>query len=188
MTHQQAILRLKEGNKRYAAGTPQNTPVTAALREDLFINGQFPYAVIVGCSDSRTPVELVFDAGPGELFIVRTAGNVTGPLQMGSVEFAITQLKAPLIVVLGHQQCGAVIAATTSGNYSTSLQAVLNEIRACAPDVIGSDPAVIEDANIKYVLSKIAVNPYVSKAIAEGQVCLIGAKYSLETGIVSFFE
>jgi carbonic anhydrase len=187
MTSEQAFNRLKEGNSRYAAGATQLSGVTAELRSDLFINGQFPYAVIVGCSDSRVPAELVFDAGPGELFIVRTAGNIVGPLQMGSIEFAVMNLKAPLVVVLGHQKCGAVVAATTDGKFTPSLQAIVDEIRCCAPNVVGSNPDIIEDENIRYTLSKIADNPNISKAVSEGALRLVAAKYSLETGVVSFF-
>ncbi|MCL2801159.1 MAG: carbonic anhydrase [Treponema sp.] len=188
MTYNEAFNHLTEGNARFTAGKPRQTHVTAELRENLFKNGQFPYAAIVCCSDSRAPVELIFDAGPGELFVVRTAGNIVGPTQLGSLEFAVTVLKAPLVVVMGHQACGAVIAATTNGEFSPALGSVIQEIRCCAPNVIGSDPDVIIDENVKYALSKIAENPFISKAAAEGSVKLAGAKYSLETGIVTFFD
>jgi carbonic anhydrase len=187
MTPEQALKRLKEGNARYVAGTPQQAGVTAELRADLFKNGQHPYAAIVACSDSRTPVELIFDAGPGELFVVRTAGNIVGPSQLGSVEFAVAHLKVSLVVVLGHDKCGAVVAATTNGEFSPSLQTIVDEIRACAADVVGSDPEEVVEKNARYAISKIAENPDISKAVSEGSVQLAAAKYSLETGIVSFF-
>ncbi|MCL2440415.1 MAG: carbonic anhydrase [Treponema sp.] len=187
MTPKEALNRLLEGNIRYAECKQTQVCITQELRTDLFVNGQFPYAAIVGCSDSRVPAELIFDAGAGELFIIRTAGNIIGPTQMGSLEYAVLNLKTPLVVVLGHQHCGAVKAATTNGEFSPSLGAVIDEIRCCAPNVIGSNPEIIEDENIRYVLAKIAANPSISKAVSEGSVHLAAAKYSLETGIVSFF-
>jgi carbonic anhydrase len=187
MKSEEALKRLKEGNARYAAGNPMQSGVSAELRTELSTKGQFPYAAIVGCSDSRAPVELIFDVGPGELFVVRTAGNIVSPTQMGSLEFAVANLKAPLIVVLGHQKCGAVAAATTTGDFSPSLQAIVDEIRCCSPNVIGGNPEAIADENVKYILSKLASNPCISKAVSEGAVQLVGAKYSLDTGVVSFF-
>jgi len=187
MKSEETLKRLKDGNARFTAGNPSKISVSAELRKDLFENGQFPYAAIVGCSDSRVPVELVFDAGPGELFVVRTAGNVVSPVEMGSLEFAVTQLKVSLVLVLGHDKCGAVAAATTEGDFSPSLDSIMQEVRCCAPDVIGGVPADIEDKNIRYVASKIAANPLISKAVSDGNVRVAGAKYSLETGIVTFF-
>jgi len=188
MKHDEALKRLKDGNARYADGKPWQIGVSAELRNKLFTKGQNPYAAIIGCSDSRVPMELIFDAGPGELFVVRTAGNVVDAIEMGSIEFAIEGLKTPLVVVVGHQQCGAVKAAIDGGNFSPSLQAVINEICCCTPDICGCDPEVIEDLNIRHTLAKIAANPYISKAVFDGSVRLAAAKYSLETGIVSFFD
>jgi carbonic anhydrase len=186
MKSEEALKRLKDGNARYAAGTPSLLSVSGELRAKL-CKGQSPYAIIVGCSDSRVPVELTFDAGPGELFVIRTAGNVVGDLEMGSLEFAVGVLKAPLVVVLGHSQCGAVISAVKGGEFSPCLQKVIDEIQRCAPNISGSNSDEIEDVNIKYTVSKIAANPIVSKAISEGSASVVGAKYSLETGVVSFF-
>jgi len=188
MTSEEALKRLIEGNARYAAGTPWQLGVSAELRTVLYTKGQTPFAAIVGCSDSRVPMELIFDAGPGELFVVRTAGNVVGALEIGSLEFAVGSLKTPLVVVVGHQQCGAVKAAIEGGGFSPSLQAVIHEISLCAPDLCGCDQSIIEDENIRHTLSKIAANEYISNAVAQGHVRLAAAKYSLETGIVTFFE
>jgi len=188
MTPDEALKCLIDGNVRYVAGTPQRTIVSSALRTDLFTNGQHPYAVILGCSDSRVPVETVFDAGPGELFVIRTAGNVAGPLEMGSLEYAVQHLKTPLVLVLGHQQCGAVRAAVDGGSHSPALRTVLEEI---LPSVPGSDAdnryETCENENIRRTLAKIAANPCIDQAFSKGAVRLVSAKYSLETGKVSFF-
>jgi len=186
MTSDQAIKCLVDGNKRYAACTARSG-VTGELRANL-VKGQSPYAVIVGCSDSRVPVELVFDSGPGELFVIRTAGNVAGPLEIGSLEYAVVHLKSPLVVVLGHQHCGAVRAAVDGGSHSPALQTVIQEITPCVPrERTGNVYEICENENIKHTLAKIAANPVISKAVSEGTLRLAAAKYSLETGLVSFF-
>jgi carbonic anhydrase len=187
MTSEQAFRRLVEGNGHYAAGTPEQTGVSADLRTSL-CKGQSPYAAIVGCSDSRVPVELIFDAGPGELFVVRSAGNVVGSTEMGSLEYAIEHLKTPLVLVMGHQHCGAVKAAVAGGTFSDSLEGLLREIRANIPNATSGDMDAAENDNIRQAMAKIAANPVVAKAVSEGAVRLVAAKYSLETGKVSFFK
>jgi carbonic anhydrase len=188
MKSEEALKRLIDGNLRYAAGTPRQTNVTSALRTDLFKNGQHPYAAIIGCSDSRVPVETVFDAGPGEIFVIRTAGNVAGPLEMGSLEYAVLHLKTPLVVVLGHQHCGAVRAAVDGGSHSPAIQSLLEEIIPSVPSAAADPYETCENENIRRTLSKIADDPCIAKAVSEGTVLLAAAKYSLETGIVSIFE
>ena len=190
MTSEKALKHLIEGNARYVAETSSWMPrVSRRLRKDLLTKGQNPYAAIVGCSDSRAPMELIFDAGLGELFIIRTAGNVVGNIGLGSLEYAIEVLKTPLIVVMGHQQCGAVRAAIAGGKFSTSMQAVIDEICLCSDkDICTCDPEEIENKNILHTLSRIAANTNISKAVEEGRVKLAAAKYSLETGIVTFFD
>jgi len=188
LSPEESLNHLKAGNERYASGEPGHVRVTPQLLEELYKNGQSPYAVIIGCSDSRVPIEVIFDAGPGEFFVIRTAGNVVCPIEMGSLEYAVMHTKASLIVVLGHRYCGAVAAAVKDEQYSPATGAIIREIRACAPDVIGNDPELIEDLNIKYVISKVTENPYVAKAAAQGLLKIIGAKYSLQTGRVTFFD
>ena len=189
MEKDEAYQRLIEGNARYAAGKPRQAAVTAALRNDLYTNGQFPYAAIVACSDSRVPVELIFDAGPGELFVIRTAGNIVGLFEMGSLEFAVGQLKTLLVVVLGHDKCGAVRAAVDGGDFSPAIEAIMKEIRSGIKSVAcGDSYEIYEDENIQYTLSKIAANPCISKASSDNLVRLVAAKYSLETGTVTFFN
>jgi len=188
MTYQEAIKNLKEGNERYLAGAPRNSIVSAELRSDLYENGQHPYAVIIGCSDSRAPLELIFDAGPGELFVIRTAGNVVGTVEMASLEYGALHLKAPLILVLGHQQCGAVRAAVDGGSHSPAIERLLGDIIPSIPKAPTDNPyKACEDKHIRRTLAKIAANPVISKAVSDGIVHLLAAKYSLETGKVTFF-
>jgi len=188
MTSEQALKRLAEGNARHVANKPLQTSITADLRLDLFKNGQKPYAAIVSCSDSRAPAELIFDAGPGELFIIRTAGNVVGALELGSLELAVSLFKAPLILVMGHNDCGAVRAAVNGGEFTESIEAILKEIRSGIEIVQGKSYEVYEEENIRHTLSRIAANPTVSKAVSDGSVRLVAASFSLETGAVTFLD
>jgi len=189
MTYQEAIKQLKEGNERFVAGTPRHTTVSPNLRAALYEKGQSPYATIIGCSDSRVPLETIFDAGPGELFVIRTAGNVVNVVEMGSLEYGVLHLKTPLVVVLGHQNCGAVRAAIDGGNHSPAIQTLLEEIIPVVPKVPSDNPyEICENENIRRTVSKIAANQRIAKLVAQGALHLAAAKYSLETGIVSFFE
>jgi len=190
MEHEEIIKNLLEGNKRYVAGKPQHSVVSHELLINLYENGQYPFAAVVSCSDSRVPVELVFDARPGELFVVRTAGNVAGLFAIGSIEYAVMELKVPLVIVLGHQKCGAVRAALDGVELTPSMKALTDDILCCMPDVIpgGDKYTALENANILDTRSKIATSPYVAEAVSKGTLHLAAAKYSLETGLVSFFE
>ena len=189
MNYEEALKRLLDGNERYISGAPRQI-ITPEFRASL-LSGQHPYAVVIGCSDSRVPVELIFDAMPGELFVIRTAGNVVGPLDMASIEFAIMAFRPPVVVVLGHQHCGAIYTALKGGSedFSPSIQELLQEVLASAVSILrdGSQEKY-EDENIKNTLSKIKANTYIAKDISEGSVHIVAAKYSLETGKVSFFE
>lgn len=190
MTSENALKRLKKGNKNYASGKPFILSVDANLRKKLFKNKHRPYAIIVSCSDSRVPIEIVFNAGPGELFVIRTAGNVVGNLELGSLEYAVEELEASLIVVVGHQGCGAVHAAAAGKGFSPALEAILKEIR-CSCRKQELDKCCIdeiEDKNILHTIEKIAADERISKAISAGKVKLQAAKYSMETGIVNFFN
>jgi carbonic anhydrase len=193
MTSKEALNRLTAGNMRYIAGKPEQKIVTPELRMDLLKNGQKPYAAIMGCSDSRVPVELIFDAGLGELFVIRTAGNVAGPLEIGSLEIAIDFFNVPLVVVLGHQDCGAIRAAVNGGEFSEDVEAVIQDIRSSDGSFVSQKSndkplEFFEDAKVKHTLSKVAENTFISKAISEGSVRIIAARYSMETGIVTFFD
>ena len=195
MTSEEAIKRLVEGNARYMSGMPRQG-VSAEWRASLS-KEQHPYAVVIGCSDSRVPVEIIFDAMPGDLFVIRTAGNVVGPLDMASVEFAISAFKPPLVVVLGHEHCGAVYTALKGGNideFSPSIKELLQEVLASAAGDPSDDTKEnyehenYENKNIRNTMSKLMSNPYIAKDVSEKTVYIAAAKYSLDTGKVTFFE
>ena len=185
-----ALELLKEGNRRYAAGKPLAPLDYSLLRSNLAENGQRPFAVILGCSDSRVPPEIVFDAGIGQLFVVRTAGNIADAIAVGSVEYAALQLGAPLIVVLGHQKCGAVEAAVFGGDHGANIEAIIREIQPsldksrCSGE--GDIACRCEDENIRHTALKLRGSRIISELISSNKLMIIGAKYDMETGEVSF--
>jgi len=188
MTPEQSIKNLKDGNDRHIAGIQCPKKFSAEFRKDLCVNGQKPFAAIVGCSDSRVPVEIVFDSGMGELFVIRTAGNIVGSFELGSLEFAVSVLKVPLILVLGHDYCGAVKEAADGSKVPEEIEMILKEIRDGLVITEGKTYADYEDENIRHTLARIAADPIISKYVSDGALRLAAAKYSLETGVVSFFN
>ncbi|MCL2054778.1 MAG: carbonic anhydrase [Oscillospiraceae bacterium] len=189
-----ALALLKEGNKRFVEGKPLSSTNgdTPKARKELYEKGQAPFAVILGCSDSRVPPELVFDVNVGQLFIVRTAGNVADAIAAGSVEYAVEHLKAKLVVVLGHQKCGAVAAAISGGDFGDNIGAIVKEINPSVEKIRaegGSESLTCrcEDENAKNTAAKLSKSTILSKYIADGSLKIVCAKYILETGEVSFF-
>ncbi len=194
MNSAEAVERLRDGNRRYVAGkTTRSSTIDPAERAEL-AGGQSPFAVILSCSDSRVPVELVFDRGAGDLFVIRVAGNVATPTQIGSIEYAVSQLGAQLVVVLGHDGCGAVAAAIESVEQqsplpSPNLEAIVDEIRPALESLrdLTLNDAVL--ANVRRTIDNLGRrSPLLEQAIADGNVTVTGAIYSLETGGVSFIE
>jgi carbonic anhydrase len=193
-TADQALARLISGNKRFVAGRARFPTVQKEVLADL-AKGQRPYATILGCSDSRVPPELVFDAGFGELFIIRVAGNVISPEVAGSMQYAGVHLKTPLFVVLGHEGCGAVQAALAGlhqGNRERARIALLLE--RITPGLKGIDPrqpaeaqmqAAVE-ANVRWSMRQVLDSPEGKARRAEGVVKFVGAVYELTTGRVRF--
>ena len=190
----EALKRLRAGNRRFATGdTTNSATIDPASRAEL-VGGQSPFAIILACSDSRVPVELVFDEGPGELFIIRVAGNVATPTQIGSIEYAVTQLGAQLVVVLGHSSCGAVAAALESIARqeplpSANLEAIVEEIRPALEglDDAGLDAAVL--ANVRRSIDRlIDGSPILGQLIENRNLTVTGATYALETGEVTFLD
>jgi len=154
-------------------------------------HGQHPYAVVVSCSDSRVPPELLFDEGFGKLFVIRVAGNIVGPHELGSIEYAVKKLGTQLILVLGHTECGAVHAAIEAQDYGPNINSIVSEI---APSVLKAkekhgglmENAVIE--NVMAVKHNIETNPGFENLLAESKLKVVPAVYNIETGEVTFHE
>ena len=193
-TAEEALARLVAGNDRFVRGEARFPTVQKEVLAEL-AKGQRPYATIIGCSDSRVPPELVFDAGFGELFIVRIAGNVVSPEIMGTLQYAAVHLHTPLFVVLGHQRCGAVQAALAGGGRNAREHArialLLDNMLPGLRDLNGTlapsdllDAAV--EANVRWSMHQLLDTPEGKARMAEGIVKLVGAVYELETGRVRF--
>ena len=199
---EEALARLRDGNRRFAfeAGNPGSVATESRRRE--LVTGQEPFAIILGCSDSRVPAELVFDQGLGDLFVIRVAGNIVAPSQVGSVEFAAERFGTRLVVVLGHSACGAVSATLEelrrpSEEQSRNLQSIVDRIRPSVEPILaaGRDrptSALIEEgvrANIRVSADHLRHGSEVlEQLIAAGRLLVVGAEYSLETGLVDFFD
>jgi carbonic anhydrase len=194
MTADQALARLVAGNKRFVAGKARFPTVQKEVLADL-AKAQRPYATVVGCSDSRVPPELVFDASFGELFIVRVAGNVMSPEVMGSIQYAAVHLQTPLFVVMGHAGCGAVEAALNTlhqGRRERARIALLLE--RILPGLRGIDTTLpakammraAVEANVRWSMQQVLDTPEAQARQAEGVLKLVGAVYELKTGRVRF--
>jgi carbonic anhydrase len=195
-TPDEALARLKSGNSRFVSGEVRFPTVQKEVLVEL-AKGQQPYATILGCSDSRVPPELVFDAGFGELFIVRVAGNVLGPSITGTLQYAGTHLRTPLFVVMGHEGCGAVEAAVASkfhgAQQRSRIQVLLENILPALDDLDGTLPpddllrAAVE-ANVRWTMRELSASPEGKARAVEGAMKLVGAVYELHTGRVRFLE
>ena len=190
----EVLLRLKEGNARFVRGEARFPTVQKEVLAQL-ARGQRPYATIIGCSDSRVPPELVFDAGFGELFIIRIAGNVISPEVMGTLQYAAMHLHTPLFVVLGHEGCGAVDAALAMQEQGPRERAHINLLlEGILPGLPEADPAVTRDerltaaveANVRWSMHQLLDTPEGKARMAEGILKLVGAVYELKTGRVRF--
>lgn len=190
-----ALARLKAGNARFVAGASRAPLLESQLLDDQ-AEGQQPYATILGCSDSRVPPELIFDAWLGELFVVRVAGNVLGPSILGTLQYATRHLRTPLFVVLGHERCGAVDAAISyrfeGVRQAQRIETLLEEI---LPALGGLDPARAKhelvhaavESNVRNTVSQLAASPEGRIQLTRG-VKLVGAVYDLHTGRVRFLD
>jgi len=188
----EAISRLKEGNGRYTSGNLQHPSQTAERRTEL-AKSQHPFAIILSCSDSRVPPEIVFDEGLGDLFIVRVAGNVLNDEGLGSIEYAVDILGARLIVVLGHQSCGAVDAAmktvAAKGKAPGHIQSLVTAIKPVVEATAKDDLDTTVKANVKHVVQALRSSTPILKAkVDSGEVQVIGGYYSLDTGAVSLLD
>jgi carbonic anhydrase len=188
----EAVSKLKEGNGRYTSGNLQHPGQTTERRAEL-AKDQHPFAVILSCSDSRVPPEIVFDQGLGDLFVVRVAGNVIDDHGLGSIEYAVDHLGARLIVVLGHQSCGAVKAAketiAAKGKAPGHIQSLVTAIKPVVEATAKDDLETTVKANVKHVVQALRSSTPILKAkVDSGEVQVIGGYYSLDTGAVSLLD
>jgi carbonic anhydrase len=197
-----ALARLRAGNHRFVTDQTTTTALSSAARRVALVSGQAPFAIILGCSDSRVPAELVFDQGFGDLFVIRVAGNVVAPSQVGSVEFAASRYGTRLVVVMGHSQCGAVIATLEDlqggpTNQSMNLRSIVDRVRPSVETLLSgrsdADPdTLVRDAvraNVRTSVDHLRHgSALLEKLIHETGLLVVGAEYSLETGVVEFFD
>jgi carbonic anhydrase len=197
-----ALDRLLEGNRRFVAGRRRETPETRTARRAEVASGQEPFAIILGCSDSRVPAELVFDQGLGDLFVIRVAGNVVAPSQVGSVEFAAEQFGTRLVVVLGHSRCGAVLATLqelrrSSEAQSPNLRSIVDRIRPAVEGLLATSGIDDEDtlvaeavrANVRASANQLRHGSAILERLIEREgLLVVGAEYSLDSGEVEVFD
>ena len=199
LTADQALARLKEGNRRFVADMPNPSDISRKARLGV-AKGQGPFAALIGCADSRVGPEHLFEAGLGELFIVRTAGNYVDTAGLGSIEYAVGVLGVPLIVVLGHERCGAVAAAVDVVTKNAQLPGSIGSmVEPILPAVIQAQAALkpgenLVDASIRTNVARVAnrlrtsSEPLLLDPIKAGKVRVVGATYDLDTGTVDFFD
>ena len=186
-----AAEELNSGNAAYLSGQADMN-VSSKLREEL-TNGQKPHTVVITCSDSRVPPELIFNADLGELFTIRTAGNVVGDFEVGSVEYAVDHLGSQLVLVMGHSSCGAVGAAV-EGHASGNVESIIHEITPSVEEASKTekDEKAIadkaEDLNVENTLAKLRESSVIKELEESGKIKLMGAKYDIETGKVHYFS
>jgi len=198
----EALNRLREGNHRFVADQSSSAALSSSARREALIAGQEPFAIILGCSDSRVPAELVFDQSFGDLFVIRVAGNIVAPSQVGSVEFAASRFGTRLVVVMGHTQCGAISATLEelqggATNQSRNLRSIVDRVRPSVETLLSgrlqqsTDDLVREAvrANVRASVNHLRHgSELLEKLIQETGLLVVGAEYSLETGIVDFFD
>jgi len=191
-----ALERLREGNRRFVAGTSNIDEALSSARRAELVGGQSPFAVILACSDSRVPVELIFDQGLGDLFVIRVAGNIVAPSQIGSVEFAAAQLGTRLVIVLGHSNCGAVEAtlkelAQDQQQRSPNLRAIVDRIRPAVESLMSDDVSLHDAvaANVRQSVSQLQHGSQILEEMIEtDELAIVGAEYSIESGEVTFLD
>jgi carbonic anhydrase len=194
----EALERLREGNRRFVADLRSIAP--SSLRRRALTAGQEPFAIVLGCSDSRVPAEIVFDQGLGDLFVIRVAGNIVAPSQVGSVEFAAERFGTRLVVVLGHSNCGAILATLEElgrppGSQSRNLRSIVDRIRPAVEPLLRTtrdDDELVREAvraNIRVAAGHLRHGSAVLEQLIQNDGLVVaGAEYSLETGVVEFFD
>ena len=198
----EALDRLRDGNRRFVSDVRSRDALTSDARRRELAAGQEPFAIVLGCSDSRVPAEIVFDQGLGDLFVIRVAGNIVAPSQVGSVEFAAERYGTPLVVVLGHSSCGAILATLEelgrpSADQSRNLRSIVDRVRPSVEALLRTElrhqpDALVREAvraNIRASASHLRHGSEVLEQLIQNrQLLVVGAEYSLETGVVDFFD
>lgn len=202
LTAVEALERLKKGNQRFVEGQTQNQRLLTHQERAKMAETQEPFAIVLGCSDSRVPAEMVFDQGLGDLFVIRVAGNIVAPSQVGSVEFAAESFNCPLVIVLGHTHCGAIDSTIEALRHpdqapSVNLMSIVNRVRPSVEILMQTE---LKDDLKKLSVHAIRSNVFASvnqlrhgsavleSLIAKGQLKVVGAEYSIENGEVTFFD
>ena len=195
-----ALDRLREGNARFSADASRR--VTSRRKRRELAAAQAPFAIVLGCSDSRVPAEIVFDQGLGDLFVIRVAGNIVAPSQVGSVEFAAERFETRLVVVLGHSSCGAITATLEelrrpSAQQSRNLRSIVDRVRPSVESLLATDLRDDHDALVREAVRaniRVSVNhlrhgsELLEQLTATDGLVIVGAEYSLDSGTVDFFE
>jgi len=198
----EALERLQKGNQRFVTEQTLNSELSSQTRRNAVVAGQEPFAIILGCSDSRVPAEIIFDQGIGDLFVIRVAGNIVAPSHIGSIEYAAEQFGTRLVVVLGHSSCGAVLATLEelrrpSANRSPNLRAIVNYIRPSVEQLLETDLRSDQEqlvhhavrANIRASANHLRNGSQLLEGlIRQDKLLVVGAEYALETGRVTFFD
>lgn len=197
----EALARLREGNRRFVENQSATSAALNPARRAALLAGQEPFAIVLGCSDSRVPAELVFDQGLGDLFVIRVAGNIVAPSQVGSVEFAATRFGTRLVVVMGHSQCGAVMATLEevlgrASTQSRNLRSIVDRVRPSIETMLSRDEADLDAlmphavrANVRASANHLRHgSELLEQLITRDGLLVVGAEYSLESGAVTFFD
>jgi carbonic anhydrase len=196
-----ALTRLRDGNHRFVSGQTPTQTLSNNVRR-ILATDQAPFAIVLGCSDSRVPAELVFDQGFGDLFVIRVAGNIVAPSQVGSVEFAASRFGTKLVVVMGHSQCGAIEATLEelldgATSQSRSLSSIVDRVRPAVETLLAGRPGIDRKtlareavrANVRASVDHLSHgSELLERLVYNDGLLIVGAEYSLDTGIVTFLD
>jgi carbonic anhydrase len=198
----EALVRLREGNQRFVSDQTTALAFSSQARRSALVAGQEPFAIVLGCSDSRVPAELIFDQGFGDLFVIRVAGNVVAPSQVGSVEFAAARFGTRLVVVLGHSQCGVILATLEelqrpTEKQSRNIRTIVNRVRPSVAGLLDTDLRHDHEALVRHAVRanvRASVDhlrhgsEVLEQLIQTDGLVVVGAEYCLTTGVVDFFD
>lgn len=198
VTADEALRKLQDGNKRYVGNQLNTCKESSAAKRESLAKGQKPYAIILSCSDSRVPPEIIFDKTLGEIFVIRVAGNIPDAIVLGSIEYAVEHIGSPLIMILGHERCGAVTAAVQAksaveGNIGAIVKTIAPAVVQAKKEAKGKSDAELVEAAVNASVRLVARNVVkqsliIAKLVKEGKVKILTAKYDLDDGIVSLLE